>query len=142
MSASFENILVPLDFTAKNEAALEIALMMARQSRGRVALVHVIEAIEHLPDDELSRFYERLTTRARRELESRSQRFREAGISVECDIRRGKRVTEIVDDAWERKADLVVVSSHKVDPSAPIKSLGTLSYQVSILCPCPVLLVK
>jgi nucleotide-binding universal stress UspA family protein len=142
MATAFQNIVVPLDFTAKNEAALDIALMLAQQGRGRVALLHVIEVIDHLSEEELSSFYERLTARARRELESRSQRFRDAGVSVECDIRRGKRVTEIVDDASERKADLVVVSSHKVDPSAPLKSLGTLSYQVSILCACPVLLVK
>jgi len=47
-----------------------------------------------------------------------------------------------VREAVDRKVDLVVVSSHKVDPAATVQSLGTLSYQVSILCECPVLLVK
>jgi nucleotide-binding universal stress UspA family protein len=142
MLPTFENIVVPVDFTAKNEAALDIAFTIAQQNRGRVALLHVIEVIDNVPQDELTSFYERLTSRAEKELKTRSQRFRDAGLTVESKIRRGKRLKEIVDDAWERKADLVVVSSHKVDPSAALRSLGTLSYQVSVLCPCAVLLVK
>jgi hypothetical protein len=38
--------------------------------------------------------------------------------------------------------DLIVMRFHKVDPAARDSSLGTLSYQVSILCDCLVLLVK
>ena len=40
------------------------------------------------------------------------------------------------------KADLVVMSSHKPDLSKPLQTWATLSCQVSVLCPCPVLLVK
>jgi hypothetical protein len=47
-----------------------------------------------------------------------------------------------VREARDWKVDLIVVSSHKIDPHAAVASLGTLSYQVSILCDCPVLLVK
>ena len=45
-------------------------------------------------------------------------------------------------DANDRQADLIVMSSHRVDLEAAVQSIGTLSYQVSILCDCPVLLVK
>ena len=40
------------------------------------------------------------------------------------------------------KADLIVMSSHRVDPATAVQSLSMLSYQVSILCDCPVLFVK
>jgi nucleotide-binding universal stress UspA family protein len=65
-----------------------------------------------------------------------------AGSRVDRKILYGKRLIEIVRDACERKVDLIVMSSHKVDPAAGASSFGTLSYQVSILCDCPVLLVK
>lgn len=142
MLPRFQHILVPVDFTAKNQAALDIAFELASQNRARVTLLHVIEIIENVPVEELKGFYERLLTRAETQLESRSQRFAAAGIAVDWKIREGKRLVEIVQDVRDRKADLVVMSSHKVDPSAAAQSLGTLSYQVSILCDCPVLLVK
>jgi len=142
MLPRFQHILVPVDFTAKNQAALDIAFELASQNRARITLLHVIEIIENVPMEELKGFYERLLTRAETQLESRSQRFAAAGIAVDWKIREGKRLIEIVEDVRDRKADLVVMSSHKVDPAAAAQSLGTLSYQVSILCDCPVLLVK
>jgi nucleotide-binding universal stress UspA family protein len=138
----FQHILVPLDFTAKNQAALDIAFELACQNKAAVTLLHVIETIENVPDEELRSFYKRITSRAEAELEVRGQRFAAAGIRVDRKILYGKRLTEIVRDARERKVDIVVMSSHKVDPAAAAQSLGTLSYQVSILCDCPVLLVK
>jgi universal stress protein A len=142
MLPRFQHILVPVDFTAKNQAALDIAFEMASQNSARVTLLHVIETIENVPQEELAAFYDRLNSRAETQLESRSQRFADAGVAVDRKIRHGKRLAEIVRDARDRKADLIVMSSHRVDPTAAAQSLGTLSYQVSILCDCPVLLVK
>jgi nucleotide-binding universal stress UspA family protein len=142
MLQRFQHILVPLDFTPKNQVALDIAFELASQNRSSVTLFHAIETIENLPQDELQSFYSRITSRAESELETRSQRFTAAGIRVDTKIRYGKRLAEIIRDARERKVDLIVMSSHKFDPLAPAASLGTLSYQVSVLCDCPVLLVK
>lgn len=142
MLPRFQHILVPLDFTAKNQAALDIAFEIASQNRAVVTLLHVIETIEHLPEEDLKSFYARIKSRAETELEQRAQRFAAAGLRVDQKTLFGKRLVEIVRDTRDRKVDLVVMSSHKVDPSAAAQSLGTLSYQVSILCDCPVLLVK
>ena len=43
----FSRLLVPLDFTDKNEAAVTIALETARRDGAEVTLLHVIETIEH-----------------------------------------------------------------------------------------------
>jgi nucleotide-binding universal stress UspA family protein len=142
MLTKFRHILVPVDFTAKNQAALEIARELASQNKASVTLLHVIETIDNLQDEDLTAFYTRLASRAETELATSAQEFARAGISVDRKIRYGKRLTEIVREAGERKVDLVVVSSHKIDPAAAVQSFGTLSYQVSILCECPVLLVK
>jgi len=142
MLPRFQHILVPLDFTAKNQAALDIAFELASQNRASVTLLHVIEKIENLPQEELKSFYARITSRAEIELETRAQRFAAAGIRVDRKILYGKRLAEIVRDARERKVDLIVMSSHTVEPATAASSLGTLSYQVSIVCECPILLVK
>ena len=142
MLQRFQRILIPLDFTPKNQVALDIAFELARQNRSSVTLLHAIETIDNVPQNELQPFYARITSRAESELQARLQRFTAAGIRVDTKIRYGRRLVEIIRDAHERKVDLIVMSSHKVDPSAPTTSLGTLSYQVSVLCDCPVLLVK
>jgi universal stress protein A len=141
MLTRFRQILVPLDFTTKNHAALQIAHELAGQKKASVILLHVIETIENLQDSELTTFYTRLASRAEAELAVRAKEFTAAGISVERKIVYGKRLSEIVREARDRKVDLIVASSHKIDPAAAT-SFGTLSYQVSILCDCPVLLVK
>src|SRR5262249_44221803 len=101
-----------------------------------------IETIENLSDAELSAFYTRLASHAEAELTTHSQSLRNAGISVDRKILYGKRLTEIVREAHDQKVDLIVVSSHKVDLASPVQSLGSLRYQISILCDCPVSLVK
>lgn len=142
MQPRFQHILVPLDFTEHNRTALEVAIEMAVQNRARVTLLHVIESIEGSDDSESREFMQQLHQKSESELEVLAQPFEAAGVSVDRKVREGRRTAEIVQDAAERKADLIVMSSHPINPADPMKSLGTISYQVSILCSCPVLLVK
>jgi universal stress protein A len=142
MIPRFQHILIPLDFTEKSLPAIDIAFELAVANRARVTLLHVIEAIHLETDAELEQFYAKLEKRADAELERISQRFTTAGLPVDRKIRLGKRLAEIVNDAGERQADLIIMSSHKPDLERPRQTWATLSYQVSVLCPCPVLLVK
>jgi len=142
MIPRFQHILVPLDFTEKNLAALNIAFDLAIANHARVTLLHIIEPLNGEVDDELKAFYAKLHERADAELESRSQRFDAAGIAVDCKIRIGTRLNEIVIDSIERAVDLIIMSSHKPDLTRPLQTWATLSYQVSVLCQSPVLLVK
>jgi universal stress protein A len=142
MLQRFQHILIPVDFTEKNLSALEIAVDIAVANHARVTLLHVIETIDVESDAEMEQFYAKLQLRADSELERLSQRFVAAGVAVDRKMRLGKRLQEIVSDAIERKVDLIVMNSHKPDLRKPTQTWGTLSYQVSMLCPCPVLLVK
>jgi universal stress protein A len=142
MLPRFQHLLVPLDFTEKNLAALDIAFELAVANHARVTLLHVIETVDVESDAELEQFFARLQARADSELERLAQRFLAAKIAVDRKTRFGKRLPEIVRDSVERQADLIVMSSHKPDLQKPAQTWGTLSYQVSVLCPCPVLLVK
>jgi nucleotide-binding universal stress UspA family protein len=63
-------------------------------------------------------------------------------LEIEPAIVFGRRGPQIVQYADQHQMDLIVLSSHVVDPRRPGEGWATLSYQVSIACPCPVLLVK
>lgn len=140
----FRNILVPVDFTLKNEAALNTALDLARGPGGpaKVTLLHVIETIEHVEFDEMKDFYRGLGTRAAAKLFGMEERFKSSLIPVYHEILYGKRAESIVSFAEEREMDLIVLSSHKVDRDHPALSVGTISYRIAIVARCPVLLVK
>ncbi len=142
MIPRFRHLLVPLDFTEKNLPALDIAFDLAVANHARVTLLHVVEQVGGEADAELMQFYSRLHSRAESELERISQRFEAANIAVDRKVKIGHRLNEIVTDSVERAADLIVLSSHKPDLTKPHQTWATLSYQVSVLCSCPVLLVK
>lgn len=138
----FRNILVPVDFTLKNEAALNTALDLARGKDAKVTLLHVIETIEHVEFDEMADFYRGLETRAAAKLYGLEERYKEALIPVYHEIEYGKRAETIVHHAEEREVDLIVLSSHKVDRDHPALGVGAISYRIAIVARCPVLLVK
>ncbi|MBT4863540.1 MAG: universal stress protein [Planctomycetaceae bacterium] len=142
MPSLFEKILVPLDFTDKNEAALNICLELAKQNRSQIALLHVIETIPGLPEDDVQDLYDKLRMSAKTKLETIAKRFKAENLQVDIEIAIGKRGPDIVRCAADWQVDLVILSSHKVGIKDPVRNWATLSYQVSIICPCPVLLVK
>lgn len=145
----FRNILVPVDFTLKNEAALKTALDLARKADAsdpvpavKVTLIHVIEIIEHVPFEEMEDFYRGLETRSAAKLYGMEERFKSEGVPVYHEIVYGKRAETVVRHAEERGVDLIVLSSHKVDRESAASDIGTLSYRIAIVARCPVLLVK
>lgn len=136
----FRRILVPLDFTDKNVRALQVALEIARQDRANVALLHVIEVVEHVPMEELRDFYRKLEDAARERMNFPASL--EKDLVVDAEIVYGRRAEEIVKYAAANEVDLIVLSSHKIGPAPAAQSLGTISHKVAILAQCPVLLVK
>lgn len=140
----FRKILVPVDFTDKNEPALRSAVEIAGRGDGgsEVSLLHVIETIEHLEEGEMAGFYHGLEVRALARLFALQERFKEAGVAVRQELVIGRRAETIVRYAEDHDMDLVILSSHKVDRDHPALGLGTLSYRIAIVVRCPVLLVK
>ena len=137
----FDHILVPVDFTDKSAKALEAAIKMADLYRARLTLLHVIETLEY-EDSELQAFYTSLESAAWSKLNPMTEQCVNAGIQVNQDVIFGRRAVSIVDYASDAKADLLILGSHKIVSDNPPKNLLTLSYQVSLMCQCPVLLVK
>jgi universal stress protein A len=142
MPMTYLHLLVPLDFTDKNERALSMARQMSSPGQTRVTLLHVIETIDYVADDEVEQFYKMLTQRANKKLDELALPFRLDGISVEGKVVLGKRARGTVTYVLQNEVDLVILSSHRVNLTETPRGLGTLSHQISILCPCDVLLVK
>ena len=138
----FHHILVPLDFTPKNAAALRAAQEAAEAWNARVTLVHVIERIEHIPPRALRAFYDTLTATARVRMARAAQRLSRAGRPARQVILFGKRGPSLLRYVVLNKVDLVVLASHRVRPDGSRHVWATLSYQLAVLAPCPVLLVK
>lgn len=142
MSPVFKHLLVPVDFTENNVDALQIARKLAAQNQARVTLLHVIETIEYVADEEIDQFYETLKSRAHHKMDELVVAFQDDGVPVEQVIVLGKRARGIVTYAVENGVDLIVMSSHRVNLSESPRGWGTLSHQVSIVCPCAVLLIR
>lgn len=144
MLPRFQHILIPVDFSTKTRVALEVAVEMAAVNHSRVTLLHVIEPIEvgGSTDPELDDFYKHLGANAVAELDYLAQRFDGLPCDVQCRTEFGKRVPTIVNFVEQRNVDLIILSSHRLDTSQPVRSLASVSYQVGILAPCAVLMVK
>ena len=135
----FKRLLVPIDLSDRNERTLRTARELARQSRARVTLLHVIYRIG---DGELRGFYQRLMKASERSLNRAAKSFAAKGLAVSAEVCIGEPAVEIVRAAAKLKADLIVMGSHKVNPTRRTRGWGTTSYKVGILCQCPILLVK
>lgn len=138
----FVNVLVPLDFSDKNQKAVDIALELGKSNNARVSLLHVIEPIDLSGDDEVDDFVTQLQDQANQKLEQMAEPLRKAGVEVDTVTRFGNRAREIAAFEHENGIDLIIVSSHAVDEDHPARSLATMSYQVAVLAHCNVMLVK
>ena len=138
----YRKILIPVDFTEKNQAALDSAVQIAGSTEGSdVTLLHVVETIEHIEFDEMADFYRGLETRAAAKLFTMEETLRESGATVRHDVLFGKRAESVLRYAEEHGTDLMILSSHKVDRDHPALGMG-ISYRIAIVARCPVLLVK
>lgn len=138
----FRHILVPTDLTERTKKALRLASKLASSDGARVTLVHVIETIDGLQFDELKPFYKRMERKARTTMTALARRAPEGAKHAETALVFGRRAEEIASFATANGVDLIVLASHRVNPSRVNRDWGTISYKVGLLAQCPVLLVK
>jgi nucleotide-binding universal stress UspA family protein len=138
----FRHILVPTDFTARTDSALDMAHHLATADESRITLLHVIETIAGPQDAEVDSFYKRLERKARKSMTKYEGRVTRKGIRCAAAIVYGKRAEAIAKFASTHRVDLIVLASHKVNRSAVNRDFGTISYKTGMLASCPVLLVK
>jgi universal stress protein A len=138
----FKHVLVPTDLTEKSTKSLDIALGVYQTGNGRVTLLHVIETIQDDEGEDFQGFYKKLEKRAVKVMDKIVGRYSHEHFSLEARLVYGNRVAEIIKFAEEESVDLIVLSSHPVDPTNLTHGWGTISYKVGILANCPVMLIK
>lgn len=140
-SNAFERILLPIDLSDRHGAAIDLAATLVGQA-GEVVLLHVIEDIAGLPSEEGKGFYGRLETAARTHLDRLAGVLNNRKVACRAEVVYGHRAAEIVRYATDAKTDLIITIAPRVDPKNVAAGWGSLSYKISLLSPCPVLLVK
>lgn len=136
----YKRILMPVDLADKHQSAIEAALGLARQNDAEVVLLHVIQTIEGVPEDD--ELYDKLEAASREHLRVFSERFERAGVRSRWEIAFGADSAEILRYAEEQHVDLIVLTSPKFDPQSPRTAAGSLSWKIGVVSACPVLLIK
>ncbi len=141
---SWDHLLVPVDWNDTGHRAVDAALELARQNQARTTLMYVIEAIDDGGDGEndLESFYAKVEADVRDRLAPVLQRFRDVGLTAEPEIIVGQKARAIVQYTATASVDLVVMASERVDLEQPVAGLGRPDRQVSLLCQCPVMLIR
>lgn len=138
----FQRILLPLDLTDKHETAVRAAGELARQNNASVILLHVVELIPGLDQQEEKSFYSRLERRARDHLARVVAGLARQQVAAQPEVIFGHRVQDTVRFAGEHKIDVIILTSPAFHPDQPASSLGSMAWKISLLAPCAVLLVK
>jgi nucleotide-binding universal stress UspA family protein len=154
----FEKILVPLDGSDHSIRALEKAVQIAKNFRGKITLIHVYSfpvqpfmipepttlsapRIPILTAEEVSRMEEAARGVGNRILKDGETKAKAEDVQVEKILVEGHAVQEIVRTAKEGHFDLIVMGARGISKLREIL-LGSVSDAVIHHALCPVLVVK
>ena len=144
---AIRRLLVPIDFAAASNLALDCAIDLARRYGSKMAVVHVLDergfasaypagvAIE-VPDHRDRRIED-----AEERLAEVTEKCREAGVPASSHVLEGRPARVIAEQATTRGTDLIVMGTHGRSGLAHL-ALGSVAEQVLRTAPCPVLVVR
>jgi nucleotide-binding universal stress UspA family protein len=145
MVPKFETILMPTDFSAPSEQALEYAVALARQSGAALHLVHVVaQALEIATSPEGYYVgYPELRQQFRDDAEQQIAALARSitGAKVTTDVLDGSPARAIVAAARNKKCQLIVMGTHGRGFFSHLV-LGSVAERVLRTAACPVLTVR
>ncbi|MEO8681711.1 MAG: universal stress protein [Vicinamibacterales bacterium] len=143
MTKDIKTILVPLDFSASSNSALDYAVMLAERFTAALHLVHVCEVPTMMTMDAYAvaslDWNQKLGAAAERELETVAARLNDKKVSTE--VLFGNPARCIVTAATTNQADLVVMGTHGHGAVMHLL-MGNVAERVVRTAPCPVLTVR
>ena len=142
---SFRRILVPVDFSAHSDRALEIARELAKAFGSKLVLLHCYQvnpgAVSPygivLPEN----FDREIREAAARRLEEWREKAAADGVDAEARVSANLPSMGITDAATEEKADLIVMGPRGLSGIKHVL-LGSVAERTLRTAPCPVLTVK
>jgi universal stress protein A len=137
-----QHVLVPTDFSADADYALEYAMTLASKLQARLTLLHVIEplivgSVETMP----YLFIQDLEDKITQTMAPYRARITAAGLSCDYAIVHGVPFHVIVETARTDKVDLIIMGTHGRTGLRHVL-LGSVAERVVRLAPCPVLVVR
>ena len=137
-----QHFLVPTDFSADADDALEYAMRLASKLQARLTLLHVIEplivgSVETMP----YLFIHELEDKITHTMEPYRARITAAGLPCDYAIVHGVPFHVIVETARTDKIDLIIMGTHGRTGLRHVL-LGSVAERVVRLAPCPVLVVR
>jgi nucleotide-binding universal stress UspA family protein len=137
-----KNILVPIDISAEtgSTSAIAMAQDLAKSNDGKLTLLNIVQQFTgytsaYLPED----YYEKARTDAADRLKEIAATHGLAD-TVDVVVREGTAATEILNQARDTKADIIVIASH--DPGLSDYFLGSVAGRVVRHAHCSVLVVR
>ena len=142
----FRRIVCPVDFSESSLEALAYAINLAQEADAQLTLLHVVEFLPVLseapmPPSDLSHIREGIAADARRKLQSLIPDSAHTYCTVETAVVEGRAYREILHQATERQADLIVMGvhgRHALDQFV----FGSTTHHVIRASACPVLIVR
>jgi len=142
---SFKKILVPLDFSAHSDRALEAATELGRAFGGTLRLLHVYHVPLAYPAFEGALIQpevsEQIRVAAEKHLNEMAERLRGPKLRVETQVLEGMAADLICQTAEADGFDLIVMGTRGRSGLAHFL-LGSVTERTLRAAPCPVLTVK
>jgi len=139
----FKSIVVPIDIGQPSswESALPEAIELARASRGTITVVTVVRDIRGMLAGVLAPVQvEIMMSKLCEKLAQTVSRYRDRGVALDEEVRFGSVGHEILAAAKERKADLILMASHR--PEMKDYLIGPNAAYVAQHADCSVLVLR
>src|SRR5438105_6350624 len=111
-----QHVLVPMDFSATADRALEYAIALAQQLQARLTLLHVLDmtpvTMDEMTPGVVATYLDDLETDAQHLLQASLERVQRAGLQGESLLVQGTPTRTIVDTAGEQGVDLIAMGTH------------------------------
>ena len=140
---TLERILVPVDFSDCSLDALKYAVVVAKQAKATVMLLHVLEPVSYGLDFDLGHFKSREDVRESwtKRLEKLAATHQHPHMPIEIRLRGGFPADSILDSAQTLPCDLIVMGTHGRRGISHTIS-GSVAEAVLRKAHCPVIAVK
>lgn len=139
----YKTIVCPTDGTEISEVALRHSAYLSQISGARVLLLHVVEKwyhASHIVTDsvEWDSIHREWLEKGREVLEKDSEKLKNYGAAhIDTVLRDGDASYEIVALAVEKRADMIVMATHRYSPIGKLFT-GSVTDRVTKKAPCPV----
>ena len=140
----YRNIVCPIDDSELSRRGEETAAYLSKCSGGRLILLHVVEkwyksSAVSTDSKAWNKLHNEWLNDGRELLKREEEKLRMDGVkNIESIIREGDAAHEIVAVAKERRADLIVMTTHHESPVTKL-FMGSLIDEVTSMSRCPVL---